>query len=834
MVQLLIVFKINGQAIYKIGKPKSNQAGVYLPFSITSPSKTVYSDTGFKVVHIQQQTQRVCSYRLRIVKDSSGLTVEAQDSLVQDSLLFIKLLSKDSITEKPVVTLIMVASGDLHSELPIDDIYIPPASIATAVIPPTISLPLDSLKKEKPVKINGSVMVIGQYADNRYPNQSIPQSFVRTAINANVEVFGLPVSTSYYYTTENINGSYQINNFRMSFRYDQFQSNIKAKLNKRAELNKINQLKHFTNLDINSLNAEYEKLRNEINSKDFKKRLEKNLAVIEKKVPDTLLKKPNLNDSKDLIQKKRSDIQARLNNPELTRNFSYKKALISQNELLGKLERLQQIEELKNEYLKYNKQVEMNARLSEVDLKNPKSYMKAAKRYGYVKPGQGIFMSMRKLDIGTFDPDYTVLVLSGVSLMGFNIEVNPGKIYGAFTVGKAVTNFNYLNYLNAVSALTGGRNIISARAGLGSKDNFLCAVSVLRGTDNTQDPVKDSTTIYYQPNYNYVLGIDARYKINSNVDLGVEYAKSQDQAIVSESKNAGDRIAGLANSSQALYSSAWNAYSNIGFNKNTSRIKVSGRWVDPFYNSFGTPYLRKDNFRMEAKGEQLFWKRQLSTSVTYRRDADNLRDTKQGTSINRSMIFNLQLRLKKMPYLLLTYSPNYQSFYNSVFDKNIQTDVKYYNAVLGYTYQKDKTVFNTTLTYSRQFNHTNQTQWKHFDVSQYSIIQSMLVQPVNLTMTGTLNYVLPANGSDTGQLVNLSLTGSKGVFKNKITVTAGARYQDDKMIEQRWIGEAGSSFSLGFGIRCQLHYERHFISSYKNNSGKSDMNLGRVTLIKTF
>jgi hypothetical protein len=145
----------------------------------------------------------------------------------------------------------------------------------------------------------------------------------------------------------------------------------------------------------------------------------------------------------------------------------------------------------------------------------------------------------------------------------------------------------------------------------------------------------------------------------------------------------------------------------VSFNKNRSKVKVLGRLVDPFYYSFGTPYLRRDNVRIETKAEQIFWKRQLTATVTYRRDADNLYGFKQGTSITHSIILGAQLRIKKLPYLLLTYSPNYQSFYNAVANKQINSDVKLYNVIVGYTYQKQKTILSSTFSFTSYTNGTH-------------------------------------------------------------------------------------------------------------------------------
>ncbi|MES2779265.1 MAG: hypothetical protein V4651_05140, partial [Bacteroidota bacterium] len=284
----------------------------------------------------------------------------------------------------------------------------------------------------------------------------------------------------------------------------------------------------------------------------------------------------------------------------------------------------------------------------------------------------------------------------------------------------------------------------------------------------------------------------------------------------------------------AKYSSALYAYSSVQFNQNTTKLKVSTRVIDPFYYSFGTPYLRKDNFRIEAKAEQAFWKRQFSMGVTYRRDADNIYNLKQGTSTTNTFLFNGALRIKKMPYLLVIYSPNYQSLYNAALDNQITTQVKFYNVIVGYTASTQKIMSNTMVSFAKQYNTSNQPEWKRYHVNQYAFNQTVQIKPVSLTLTGAVSYSLPILVVDTGKVIGASVSGTKGLLKNKITVTLGARYQEDVLLEQRIIGEIGTSFGLGFGIQCQLHLERHFVHPYAATVTSKDMMLGRITIIKTF
>ena len=795
MTTILFHLSIQAQNSYKIGKPTDIDIQNNRFFSLIKPPKDTITieDSAYRIVHVLYNNELIVSYKLR---PDTQLT----ESTIHDSVVFNKLKSTDSLFSSPNFKAELIISSDILARFPIESIY--QSQLRPAIIDNVISV-IDTVVKKDAIKITGSVTITGQYSDNKYLFQSVPQSFVRGHVNVNVDLFGLPFSSGYYYTTESNSGVNKINNFRLSFNHEQFYQNLKSKMAKKIELSKISEIKNVTNIDIHSLNSEFSKLQNELNAQDFQKQLRKNKIALDLGAKDTVFAK----------------------------SYKYKKALTKQKEYQQKLDRLNELEKLKQEYLNYSKIAEFNSKIAEVNLNKPQDFRKAAKRFGFVKPGQSIFMSIKKMDIGTFDPEYTALVLSGVNLTGVNIELNPGNMYGAFTWGKAIANFdNPLNF----SALAGGRNIISGRIGVGNKDKFLVALSILKGTDDPGNLVKDSSYDYYLPNYNYVIGIDAKYKIATNAEAGIEYAKSQNQQINIESPSSTEQLGKLVSIDQNKYSNAWNVYSNVSFNKNRSKVKVLGRVVDPFYYSFGTPYLRRDNVRIETKAEQIFWKRQLTATVTYRRDADNLYGFKQGTSITHSIILGAQLRIKKLPYLLLTYSPNYQSFYNAVANKQINSNVKFYNVIVGYTYQKQKTILSSTFSFTKQYNNSNQQEWQSFHVNQYALYENVNFRSINLALNGGINYTLPISNSDSGRVIGITVAGTKGLFKNKLDLTLGARYQKDEMIEERYIAEGGIRFNLGFGINCQVQMERHFITPYQYERKPEDMNLGRITLIKTF
>jgi hypothetical protein len=796
---LLLYSNLQGQTVFKLKKPTDRDLSCKRLYSLQiSDSSLVTGDTLNKVIRVYFANDPVVFYNIQITKDSASLSVYVNDSSILDTSRYQQLLVNDSLRNSRAYRLLLTGSDDVGKDFPISGVF----QYYALPVPP-VKAKLDTILKQKPLTVHGSITIIGQYADNKYTYQTIPQNYVRGYANVNAELFGLPFSTGYGYSTESNTGLNKINNFRLSFNHDQFYQQIKVKLDKKIEASKAVHLKELTHIDIGSLDAELKKLERELMSKDFKRKIERNKSVIDMGETDTSFRK----------------------------SYKYKKALSNQAEYKDRLARLRELEKLKKVYSRLSELADIDANISRFKLNRPKDFRKASKRFGYVKPGQSIFLSLKKIDLGTFDPGYTALVLGGINLTGVNIEMNPGYIYGAFTWGKAISNItNPFDY----KAMASGRNIMSIRIGLGNKDKFLVAMSFLRGVDDLKNVNTDSLADYTSPKRNYVIGMDLRYKFTSNADLGLEYAKSYDQSAASDAHDLGKDVGKLVDPDRGRYSNAFNAFSNFNIGSRT-RFKILSRWVDPFFNSFGTPYLRKDNFRVELKGEQSLWKERLGVSLTYRRDADNLYHFKQGSSLNSSYIFNAKLRIPRYPYLLLTYSPNYQASFFSETNQQIYNRVEFYNAIIGYTYLSAVAVINSAFTYVKQLSTSNQEEVQAIDMNQFGLNENVNIPAFSITLNGTASYTLPMLRGDTGKIAAFSLSCTKGIFKNKATVMAGGRYSKDFSVEERYIAEAGTSFGVGFGLNFQVNLERHFIYSLSSAYQEpSDMFQGRITIIKTF
>lgn len=778
------------QRTISITKPSENlQDGT--PFFRLNYALSADWDSTIYVAHVYQDAKRVISYKISSIQSK-------QFPKGKDSILAVHISDTALIPDYPQVIkdelyrhyrVSVVESEDIMTEYPI----LTSRTFEHKTDTSNLSLPVkDTAEKKKPwITLHGNVTMDAQTADGRLLYQQRPQNYVRTGVNLQAEVAGLPFDAGYLYSTESSN----ITNFRVSFNHAKLYEALKQKVNKRIEADASTQLNNRVPADMNALNYEKAILTNKFNSRAYQADLARNKKLVAYGETDTAFRE--------------------------TRR--YKKAVIEMDSFRVQSSRLLQLDSLSRHFSNVNRQLDIDANQVRMDSdKSDRAFKRALRRYKLTDRKQSLFLDIKRLDIGMCSPDYTYLVMNGASINGINVEFNPGNAYGAFTWGKTIQNFN--DPFSVFAA--GGRTIMAGRIGVGRTEKLLLAVSVLRGHDDLTAIITDSLNSYV-PQNNYVLGADLKYKTGTH-EMGLEYAQSAD-----ENRYEGlPRNGGFAGSFNSKYGKAWMGYGNFNFPETRTRIKVHTKVIDPYYYSFGTPFLRQDNFRMEIKGEQGFLRNQLTAAVTYRRDEDNLYNLKQFNTKYHSLVYTLHIKFRKLPVVMLLYSPNYQVYNNPAINRSFTGNVKIYQGTATYPVKWKYAVLINTVNVMKQHSLTISDSSGNSRVSQYGANESLTLMKHNLTISTAISYSYAYAGEmKLYGLLYTNVSISKGLYKNKITIGSGYTLQKDYGLGKRDVIQLSAAFSLPFRVRCQLSMEQHYI---KNTDGNSRMNLGRITIIKPF
>lgn len=787
------------QVSYRFNRDHSSGRDSLL-FRITCASGCIRDTTSDRVVHYVAGQDKIVSFLLRIAADSNTVSYRIYDSLVHHRELCDSILKH---SYRPLQSrLILVNAGDVYADFPYEDVLLLEDKERPAQDSVKIEDPAGRKSLPAGFSLHGYVRVNAQLSDNKYLYQQTPASFIRTEVGTDINLFGVPFSSGYYHTTEN-NGMHPINNFRISFLYDKFDANVREQVLNRIKDDRGRNLDLRSGVNIDEVNREMIKLSKEVETGDFKRRYQRNLSLINAAEKDTVLKTSN----------------------------KYKKAIKQKEFSDKKLGRLKLLQGLHDKYSREVKLAGIQTGTDERKLADPGNLRMSARKYKLLNPFQSLFLSVRRFDLGTFDPRHSTLMLNGINLTGVNVEVNPGYFYGALAWGRVATDHSFL--LSVFTRPASGE-VLAWRAGAGRKDRFLLSVSMLKGRVENGSPVMNTSGEASATYTNHVIGAEAVYKFSRTGETGIEYARSRNYAPYQEyNMYIGSRDAIKGDQSQ--YSSAWNAYARFSMNQGNTSFRTSVKVVDPFFYSMGTPFLRKDNARIEVKGEQFFLKRTISAGLTWRSDRDNLYNLKQGTSKVYSTMLSLQFRFKKAPYLILTYAPNFQYFFNSVLERNVFSRAIFYNALTGYLYQNKSVLINSSLSYSNQSNYTNQEEWIAYEVKQFSWMENILFKAHSFSLSAGVTYVMPKEIRDTGEVLMTLVNVSGPLFKKRISYLVGMRYQKDFSIQERLIAESSVSFMMPFRITAQAGIEKHFIYNFHQPAQRREnMILGRLSLLKLF
>jgi hypothetical protein len=300
-------------------------------------------------------------------------------------------------------------------------------------------------------------------------------------------------------------------------------------------------------------------------------------------------------------------------------------------------------------------------------------------------------LSFKSLELGNCNPSWTPLTMSGASVFGGAVELNPWYVYTAAAVGRAQRRVPVSDSTQGAYA----RMLYSGRFGFGKKERthfFLTAVYATDDTtppENNWQPNPNDTTQDYEvvrPQENYVVGAEF------NLDL-------YDGAFRLESELAGCEVTRdkrlpvqrwdwlpewMANTFKPRISSSVDFAFRVRPVVSMLETKVYGKveMVGPGFSSMGAPGLRGDNFAVGGGIERSFMDNAISASLAYTTEHDNLLKQKvawtdtvvegaETTFVPREKVLALKSRTSRftnweaglgltfpnLPYLQLGYYP---------------------------------------------------------------------------------------------------------------------------------------------------------------------------------
>lgn len=377
------------------------------------------------------------------------------------------------------------------------------------------------------------------------------------------------------------------------------------------------------------------------------------------------------------------------------------------------------------------------------------------------------------LSIGTFLPYYSDLTLSGISVNGFNITLQPGKFHCRFSKGKMNFDSNPENTFGYQYS----RKMIAGALGYGFKDKSNIRISFLT-TDDDEGDAADTTLLHrkYHPVSNRVIAVQGRLelfkkKIIIDGELVGSHTMSNNTNLAPEEfyvdsfpySNSASGLSWIRDiflqKPQMMGINVDYAFKTTvtgAFFSNATRFSVTAGRTGPGYYSAGVPYLYSDRINIDTElGQQLF-KKSSRISVFCNYNHDNLDHNKLFTTYNITAGASFNIKYRKLPSV--TIGAMHVNITNAVI--KIRSTV--INMMAAHHFKKRKVnhyaSFMTTLNYT-----TN--NMKNCLLAGNFILNHLANFPGNLSLRSSVTYSLGHKGDSITDFLIGSMAFTASLWK---------------------------------------------------------------------
>jgi hypothetical protein len=303
----------------------------------------------------------------------------------------------------------------------------------------------------------------------------------------------------------------------------------------------------------------------------------------------------------------------------------------------------------------------------------------------------GLIFAIKGVEIGTCQPSYSPLTLSGVPVTGAAVELNPWYVYLAGTGGRAQRGVEASDSTQPAYS----RMLYAAKVGGGKKEGTHFYFTMLHARDNPNsispplwldtsfvgpDTIVDTTELM-APTENYLLG--AEFNLNLAGDAfrllsevsAVEFTRDHRLPVldVQGAKQVPDWAKGVVTRLHPTLASSFDLAYAVKPMLKLFETNIEGeiRMVGPGYRSLGAPTLRNDNLSYGVTVERGFLDRRVTTSASFTREHDNLvvaYDSAGGpirskmlTTFYTAYTVSLGLSFDRLPTLYVSYAPHLET-----------------------------------------------------------------------------------------------------------------------------------------------------------------------------
>jgi hypothetical protein len=333
---------------------------------------------------------------------------------------------------------------------------------------------------------------------------------------------------------------------------------------------------------------------------------------------------------------------------------------------------------------------------------------------GLLTTSERLALRFPVLGIGSSYPQYSRYVMQGITVNGFHAEYMPGNAYLGTNFGN-VRNPRGSPGFSQFGVFNNDRRIYAGRVGYGrpfGKHIHLMGVFVdessleetLNGTVFPQNPLMKNviTGIKFR--------VDAiRSRLNLSGELAGSFITRDTEAPILDNQNYSSLpiISSLINpNSSSSADAAGLIEADMRFPDSGTRVRAGLNYTGPGYINLASPILQNDILEYSGGVEQSLFRRQMTMSVNFRTDRNNLDELKNYTRTSTRFDLQLALNFRNLPWLRLQFIPITQN--NKASDIFAAASGEYrfnttvINTVSGYTLPLGQILSTTIVNITRQ------------------------------------------------------------------------------------------------------------------------------------